>query len=170
MRGTEASPSGDHLWIIREDGKRNFLLEEQARQFHRTVAQLLFICKHAHPNIDPLISFLMTRVKEPDEYDWGKLKHGLMYLKLTLYMKRHMKADSLIMIRLWVDASYGLHWCFKRHTGAMMSMGKGSLVNIAVKHKLNTGSSTESELVSIADVLGMMILCKYLMETQGYAI
>ena len=61
-------------------------------------------------------------------------------------MKIDMKADSLSMIRWWVDAPYGLHWCCKGHMGAMMSMGKGALVNIARNHKLNTGSSTESEL------------------------
>ena len=51
-----------------------------------------------------------------------------------------------------------------------MSMGKGSTFNISRKHKLNTGSSTEAELVSIADVLGMMMWCKYFMEAQGYTI
>ena len=51
-----------------------------------------------------------------------------------------------------------------------MSMGKGALVNIARKHKLNTGSSTEAELVSIADILGTMMWCKYFMEAQGYVI
>ena len=85
-------------------------------------------------------------------------------------MKRHMKADSLIMIRWWVYASYGVHWDCKGCTRAMMSMGKGVLVDIERKHKLNTGSSTEAELVSIAEVLGMMMLCKYFMEAQGYAI
>ena len=44
------------------------------------------------------------------------------------------------------------------------------MVNISRKHKLNVGSSTESELVSIADVLGMMMWCKYFMEAQGYTI
>ena len=52
----------------------------------------------------------------------------------------------------------------------MMLMGKGSLVNIARKHKLKTGSLTKSELASIADVLGMMMWCKYFMEAQGYTI
>ena len=37
-----------------------------------------------------------------------------------------------------------------------MSIGKGALVNIVRKHNMNTGSSTEVELVIIADVLGMM--------------
>ena len=51
-----------------------------------------------------------------------------------------------------------------------MSMGRGSLVKISRKHKMNTGSSTESELVGIADILGMMMWCKYFMEAQGYTI
>ena len=51
-----------------------------------------------------------------------------------------------------------------------MSMGKGAIVNVSRRHKLNAGSSTESELVSIADVLGVMIWCKYFMEAQGYTI
>ena len=53
--------------------------------------------------------FLTTRVKEPDEDDWAKLKHGLIYLKGTLYMKRHMTAGALNIIRWWLDASYGVH-------------------------------------------------------------
>ena len=51
-----------------------------------------------------------------------------------------------------------------------MSMKKGTIVNIARKHKMNVGSSTESELVSIADVLGMIMWRKYFMEAQGYTI
>ena len=168
LASTKASPAGDHLFKVREDGKK--IPEELARQFHRTTAQLLFLCKRARPDIETLVSFLTTRVKEPDEDDWAKLRHGLMYLKGTLYMKRYMTADALNIIRWWADASYGVHWDCKGHTGAMMSMGRGALVNISRKHKLNTGSSTESELVSIADVLGMMMWCKYFMEAQGYTI
>ena len=53
---------------------------------------------------------------------------------------------------------YGVHWDFKGHTGAMMSVGKGVIVNVSrSRHKLNVGSPTESELVSIANVLGIVI-------------
>ena len=170
LRGTKASHFGDHLFTVREDGERKFLPEKQARQFHRTVAQLLFLCKRARPDIEPLISFLTTIVKNPDKDEWGKLNHGLMYLKGNLHKNRQMKAGSLSMIRWWVDASYRVHWYCKGKTGAMMSMGKGALVNIARNHKLNMGSSTEAKLVSISDVLGMVMWCKYFMEAQGYAI
>ena len=51
-----------------------------------------------------------------------------------------------------------------------MSMGKGAIVNISRKQKLNTGSSTRLKLVGIADILGMMMWCKYFIEAQGYTI
>ena len=93
-----------------------------------------------------------------------------MYLKGMLYMKRYLTADNLSNIVWWVDGSYGVHWDSKGHTGAMMSMGKGAIVNISRKHKMNVGSSTESALVSIADVLGMIAWCKYFVEAQDYTI
>ena len=141
-----------------------------ARQFHRTTSQLLFLCKRARPDIETLVSFLTTRLKLPDEDDWGELRHSLLYLKGTLHMKRYLTADNLSNIVWWVDGSFGVHWDSKGHTDAMMSIGKGAIVKIARKHKMNVGSSTESELVSIDDVLVMIMWCKYFMESQGYTI
>jgi hypothetical protein len=170
LTSTKTNPASDNLFKIRDDDDRKILDEGRAKQFHQTVAQLLFLCMRARPDIQTAVSFLTTRVKEPDEDDWGKLRHVLMYLKGTLYMKRCLSADNLTSIHWWVDGSYGVHWDSKGHTGAMMSMGKGAIVSVSRKHKLNVGSSTEAELVSIADVLGMIMWCKYFMEAQGYTI
>ena len=93
-----------------------------------------------------------------------------MYMKGTLYTKRYLTADNLSNIVWWVDRSLGVHWDSKGHTVAMMSMGKGAIVNIARKYKMNVVSSTELELVSIVDVLGMLLWCKYFMEAQGYTV
>ena len=60
IKSTRSSPAGDHLFKIREETDRKVLLEEQARQLHRMVAQLLFLRKRARPDIEPLISFLTT--------------------------------------------------------------------------------------------------------------
>ena len=51
-----------------------------------------------------------------------------------------------------------------------MTTGRGALLNISREHKLNVGSSAESELVSIADVLRIMMWSKYFMKAQGYTI
>ena len=117
-----------------------------------------------------MVSFLATRAKQLDKDDWGKLGHGLIYLKGTPHMKRCLTADNLSNIIWWMDGSFGVHWNSRGHTGAMMSMGKGAKVNIARKHKTSMVSSTESELVSITDVLGMSLWFKEFMETQVYTI
>ena len=76
LGGTKAFPATDNLFKVRKDEDRVLLCEEMARQFHRTTAQLLFLCKRARPDVETLVSFLTTRVKSPDEDDWGKLRHG----------------------------------------------------------------------------------------------
>ena len=172
LKGYAPNSHQDHLFEVRadDDPKRDPLNEEMASQFHRTTAQLLFLCLRARPDIQTAVSFFTTRVRNPDMDDWKKLRHCMRYLKATRYMKRHLSADNLTNLMWWVDGSYGVHWDSKGHTRAMMSMGKGAIVNVSRRHKLNVGSSTESELVSIADVRGVMIWCKYFMEAQGYTI
>ena len=63
-----------------------------------------------------------------------------MYLKGTLYMKRYLTADNLSNIVWWVDRSFGIYWDSRGHTGVMMSMGRGAIVIIARKHKMNVAS------------------------------
>ena len=52
----------------------------------------------------------------------------------------------------------------------MMSMGKGAILSFSRGQKLNAGSSTEAELIGIADALGIILWTKYFMEAQGYTI
>ena len=138
------------------------------KQFHQTVAKLLFLFKRVRPDVKTLVSFLTTRVTQPDKDEWGKLRHGLMYLKGTLCMKRYLTADNLFNIMWWVCGSFGVHWDSKGPMEAMLSMGRGAVVSITRKHKMNVANLTELELVSIANVLSMILLCKYFMEAQGY--
>ena len=51
-----------------------------------------------------------------------------------------------------------------------MYMGKGEILSLSRKQKLNTARSTEAELVGITDELGLIMWVKYFMEAQGYNI
>jgi hypothetical protein len=79
-----------------------------------------------------------------------------------------LKADSLDIVKWWVDVSYATHGNCKGHTGATMSMGTGSITGISKKQKINTRSSTESELVGVHDVAPHMLWTRYFIEAQGY--
>ena len=52
----------------------------------------------------------------------------------------------------------------------MMSLGGGAVVSSSRKHKINTNSSTESELVAIDNAIPMILWCLYFIEAQGYLV
>ena len=59
----------------------------------------------------------------------------------------------------------------KGHTGYGMSFGRGAVVlSYSQKQKINTKSSTESELVGMDDALSRVIWGLYFTEAQGYTI
>ena len=92
------------------------------------------------------------------------------YLKGTKYMKLTLTVDTMAVIKWWVDASHHAHDDFRGYTGAMMSLGKGATISHSSKHKLNTKSSTESELVSADDMLVKVLWSLYFIQSQGYTV
>jgi hypothetical protein len=148
IKGRAATPAHDKLFVIRDDDKARKLNEEQALAFHHTVAQLLFMEKRARQDIQTVVAFLTTRVKSPDEDDWGKLKRVLKYLNGNKYLKLMLTVDSLAVLKWYVDGLYNVHWDCKGHGGAMFSLGRGATSSYSRKLKLNTRSSTETELVT----------------------
>ena len=51
-----------------------------------------------------------------------------------------------------------------------MSLGKGTIYNTSTRQKLNTKSSTESELVGVNDVMPQILWTRYFLESQGYGV
>ena len=63
------------------------------------------------------------------------------------------RVDVLSVIKWWVDASFAAHPYCKGHTGAMVFMGSGLIMDILWKKKINGRSSTEAEIVGSDDAL-----------------
>jgi hypothetical protein len=68
----------------------------------------------------------------------------------------------------WVDASYAVHPDMKSHTGGVYTLGKGAIYGTSTRQKINTKSSTEAELVGVAEVLPQVLWTRYFLEAQGY--
>ena len=83
-------------------------------------------------------------------------------MSLTL----HANNDGII--HWWVDASYAVHEDMKGHTGATLSLGKGTIYSGSWKQKLVTHSSTESELIGMYDVLPQVLWTKQFLKEQGW--
>jgi hypothetical protein len=72
------------------------------------------------------------------------------------------------VIKWWVDASFATQDNCRGHTGATMSLGKGSVIGMSKKQKINTHSSMEYELVGADDAIPQMTWTRYFLEGQGY--
>jgi hypothetical protein len=74
-------------------------------------------------------------------------------------------------MKWWVDGAYAVHLDIKSHTGGMLSFGGGALHGASLKQRLNTKSSTESELVTVNDILPQVLWTRYfLKEVRGYPV
>jgi hypothetical protein len=159
FNGLAATPARNDLFSV--DLKADDLTSDDADAFHTLVAKLLFLCLRARPDILTAVSFLCTRVAKPTVQDKGKLKRVIQYLRNWPNLNLTLEAESLSVVKWWVDGSFAVHPDMRSHTGGMMSMGKGSIISMSTKQKLNTKSSTEDELVAVDDAMPRLLWTRY---------
>jgi hypothetical protein len=120
--------------------------------------------------VQTAVAFLTTPVRNPDKDNYKKMARCMKYLRATINLPLTLEADELQMVHWWVDASFAVHPDMKSHTGATMSIGKGSIYSKSTRQKLNTKSSTEAELVGVDDLMPQVLWTKYFLEAQGYVV
>ena len=49
-----------------------------------------------------------------------------------------------------------------------LMLGKGAVISMSTKQKLNNRSSTKAELVALDDGIGMILWTKHFLKVQGY--
>ena len=161
------TPASNYLFKTRQDNGVK-LTREKAKLFHSTVAKLLFVAKRARPDILLTVSFLLTRVKCPDQDDWKKLMRLLGYLKGTADLYLTLLCSNLNNLTWYIDGSYASHEDMRGQSGAMLLAGDCAVLFRSNKQKVNTRSSTETELVAVDDALPTIQWTKQFMYDQGY--
>ena len=163
-----SSPAAKHLNDI--DEEEDLLEKKRQELFHSIVAKVLWLEKRVRPDLEPAIAFLSTRCGKCTMSDWKKLRRVLAWIKQTIDDPRIIGATSLEDLFTWVDASFGIHKNMRGQTGDCMSMGWGVMHGRSSKQKLNTRSTTESELVGVSEYLPYNIWAILFLEMQGYKI
>jgi hypothetical protein len=129
-----ATPAAENLFTVTPSKK----LDDARREiFHTTVAKGLFLSKRGRPDIHPTIAALCTRVKDPTEADWSKLLRLMKFLNGTVNDVLTLKADSINVIKWYVDAAFAVHPDFRSHSGAVMSFGSGAAQSGSRKQSKN---------------------------------
>jgi hypothetical protein len=90
---TETSAAPDSLFKVDEDCKK--LAQAKAVEFHNLVAKTLYATKRSRLDTCTAITFLTTRVREPDKEDWTKLVHLMIYIRGTRTMPLILSATEV---------------------------------------------------------------------------
>lgn len=144
--------------IFSVDSKMKLLSEVERKEFHTTVAKLLYLTKQARPDIATATGFLCTRVTKATKQDRMKQKRVLGFLKRTQRWTLHLKIGDMLRILTYVDAAFASHSDAKSHTGIAVFLGEALVFAASRKQKCVTKSPTDSELVALTDNIGFVEL------------
>jgi hypothetical protein len=92
------------------------------------------------------------------------------YIRGTLKLPLILSADGSGILKWWVDSAFAVHPNMRGHSGGGLSLGRGFPNMGSTKHKLNTRSSTEAEIVGADDFMPAVCWTRYFMEAQGYKV
>jgi hypothetical protein len=166
--GTKTSTAPGILFKVDESCVK--LAQNNAVEFHNLVAKTLYGTKRARPDTCTAIAFLTTRVREPNKDDCTKLVHLMRYIRGTRTMPLILSANGSGILKWWVDASFTVHPNMRGHSRGGLSLGRGFPIVSSNKQKLNTRSSTETEIVGADAFMPEICWTRYFMKAQGYGV
>ena len=168
MIGFKRTAAPEYLFKT-DDEHATKLKKNIAELFHTIVATVLYLSLRNRADIQLAVGFLCTRVKSPDEHDYKKLTHLMMYLQATAWMPLILSTDKNGST-IYFDGAHAVHPDMKGHGGLFVTEGLGAMYSQSTKLKLNTISSTETELVTVGEKLPKCIWFRlYRIAQGGYA-
>ena len=140
VTGIARTPALDTLFDA-DDSAR--VSEEVRVWFHRVVAQLLYLAKRTRWECLPGVSQMATQVTRCTAREVETLFRMARYLRGTSDLGVVLRPGALgIIVRLYVDASYGVHKDGKSHTGSCVVIGDVEAVHCrSVKQQIVAKSS-----------------------------
>ena len=149
--GEDVTPAVSDLFQVDETCRK--LDIPTADMFHRFVARFLYVAKRVRPDLQVSVAFLCKQVKTPNIGDWKKLGRLVRYVHATIHLPLILGSVGLGNMVWSIDASFAVHMDMKSQTGYCLTLGMGSPILGSQSQKINTRSSTESELVGVDDVI-----------------
>ena len=136
----------DHLF--KTNGTNNMLLDRtKVDEYHSLTATVLYLGMQIRVGLQLATGFLCTRVKAPDEQDWKKVGHLMKYQQATVFLPLIIQSDGKGTI-IYTHGSHSIHSDMNGHGSDFATEGKGTMYSSSTKLKLNTISSTGTEIVA----------------------
>jgi hypothetical protein len=165
MIGEKATAAPEYLFKT-DDVNSVKLNVADSEEYHSITATTLYLGQRSRVDLQLAVAFLCTRVKKPDEHDRKKLGHLMKYLQRTAYLPLILRCDGNGTV-IYIDGAHSVHADMKGHAGVYATEGKGAMYSSSTKLKLNTVSSTETELVSVGEKLPKSLWYRLFRIAQG---
>ena len=92
------------------------------------------------------------------------------YIRGTCKLPLILSTDGSGILKWWVDASFTVHPNMQGHSGGGLSFRWRFPIVSSTKQKLNTQSSTETEVVGADDFMPAICWTQYFLKAQGYKV
>ena len=142
------SPATDNLFDTSDEGT-----PVDPTAFASKLMKLAYLAKRTRPDLLLAVSFLATRMKNPNNFDDIKLSRVYEYLLETREYVYTLQPSSLRIIA-WIDASYAVHSDARSHTGIIIGFGErqGFVYMRSSVQKIVSDSFTYAELIPYRSV------------------
>ena len=164
IKETQKTPWMEKLLKIQKDVKK--LNKELRILFHTYVTKGKILCKIVRTNIYQAISYLSSRFKDANDVYCKKLFPVMSFLKRTIIDVLMLEADDTNTLIWCINLSLALLYDMKSHTGAVFPMGKGVVINISTKKKVNSRRSAWLELIGVYEKISKVLWMKCFLEWQ----
>ena len=129
-------PFDDQIFKVIPECEKKYLPKQKSRVLHHTVVQLIFMLSRSRCDIQTAVALLATHSKHHRKDDWAKIVRVLKYLKVKIGITMTLCVDNMYISKWLVHASDAVHEVCKVHTGAMMCIGKCTIIILARKQRI----------------------------------
>lgn len=123
-----------------------------SKLFLSMVMSLMYAARFTRADILFVVTYLASKAQSPTATDLAHLKAVFHYLQGTLNRGIFIRKGKLILY-VWADASYGIHFDCKGHTGLIFMLGESPILCVSTKQILQALSSTEAEIIGVAEAV-----------------
>jgi len=118
-----------------------------ATKYLSLVMTLMYLARHTRPDILMPVTYLATKSAVPTAEFYADALRVVAYVFNTKSISMQFSKSASMIPAIYADSSHLLHEDARGHGGIILSLGSGPILTKSYKLKLNTRSSTESEIV-----------------------
>lgn len=136
-------------------------------EFLSLLMSLMYLARYTRTDILFSTVFLATRCEQPTKSDMKAALKIVSYLATTGNYAFMLSGDH-IDVKVYVDASFGIHYDGKGHSAIIITLGSAPIATRSVKQKIGALHSTDAEIIAVTEALTYVLWLRVLFAELQY--